>query len=99
MSRMKEYLNELEHDFERLSTTSMEWNAKIWADQVEEGRFAINHSDWSYTYIHWFDNYAAVIAAKNILREMDEDFKVVSDEVSGDWVILTSYTSNVWKGL
>lgn len=99
MSRMKDYLCELEEDFERLTTTSMEWTASTWSEQVKDGRFSIYQDDWKFNYIHWFDNYAAVVAAKGILREIGEDYKVVSDDFTGEWVILTTYTSNVWKGL
>ena len=99
MSKMGDYLLELEEDFEWLSTTGMEWNSALWAEQVEGGRFNITPHDWKYTYIHWFENYASVIAAKAILREIDEEFKVVNDDFSGEWAILTTYQSNAWKGL
>lgn len=99
MSKMGDYLIELEEDFEHLTTTSMEWTSKIWSDQVEDGRFSFDQRDWKYTHVYWFDSYAAVIAAKSILREMGEEFKVSSDDWSGDWAIISTYTSNVWKGL
>ena len=99
MSRMKEYLYELESDFENLTTTSMGWD-KSWLHHVEAGRFPkFNKSDFIATHIYWFDCYAAVVAAKSILREMGEDYKVSMDEVMTDWAIITTYTSNVWKGL
>lgn len=99
MSKMGEYMLELEEDFENLTTTSMEWKASTWSQQVEDGRFNFDQRDWKYTHIYWFDNYAAVIAAKNILRELGEDFKVSSDDWSAEWAIISTYTSNVWKGL
>ena len=99
MSKMADYLIELEEDFERLTTTSMEFTADIWAEQIEDGRFNVNKSDWKFDHIYWFENYAAVVAAKGILREIGEDYKVLSDEFTAEWVIISTYTSNVWKGL
>ena len=99
MSKMGDYLIELEEDFEYLTTTSMEWKAEIWSDQVEDGRFKFDQRDWKYTHIYWFESYVSVIAAKNILKEMGEQFKVSSDDWSTDWAIISTYQSNVWKGL
>lgn len=97
MSKIKDYMFELEQDFEYLSTTSMRWEKKTWLEQVEEGRFQIAESDWQYNYIHWFDNYASVVAAKMILRELDESYAVKADDFSFQWAILTNYESNSWK--
>ena len=99
MSKMGDYLLTLEEDFEYLTSNSMEWTAEIWSDQVEDGRFNFDQRDWNYTNIYWFDNYPAVIAAKNILREMGEEFKVSPDDWSTDWAIITTYKSNCWKGI
>jgi len=99
MSRMKEYLCELEEDFECLTATSMEWNPETWAEQCSQDRFIITSSDWQYTHIYWFENYVSVVAAKGILREMGEEYKVHFDTWTGEWVLLSKYTSNVWKGL
>jgi hypothetical protein len=96
---MGEYLIGIEEDFEYLTTTSMEWKSEVWSDQVEDGRFTFNQKDWQFTNIYWFDNYPAVIAAKSILRELGEDFKVSADDWSSDWAIITTYKSNAWKGL
>lgn len=98
MSKMGDLLIELEEDFERLSSTSMNWNQDLWEDQVNDGRFSILPSDWQFGYIHWFENYASVVAAKGILREIGEDFTVKADDFNGEWAILTNYESNVWKG-
>ena len=99
MSKMGAYLLSIEEDFEYLSSNSMEWKSEIWSDQVEDGRFGFDQRDWNFTYIYWFDNYPAVIAAKAILREMGEEFKVSPDDWSTDWAIITTYQSNCWKGL
>lgn len=99
MSKMSDYLLELEDDFENLSVTSMEWTAEIWAEQAADGRFNITAQDWKYSHIYWFENYVSVIAAKKILREIGEDYKVLADDSTGEWVILSTYTSLVWKGL
>jgi len=97
MSKIKDYMLELEQDFEYLSTTSMRWEKKTWLEQVEEGRFQVAESDWQYCYIHWFDNYASVVAAKMILRELEQSYAVKADDFTGQWAVLTNYESNVWK--
>jgi len=96
---MKEYLAELEEDFERLYENSMAWDFATWAEQAEEGRFKLKATDWKYSHIYWYDNYVSVIAAKAILKEMGEDFKIMPDEYTEDWAIITTYKSNTWKGL
>lgn len=99
MSKMGAYLLELEEDFERLTTTSMQWNKATWNEQCQDGRFTITESDWAFKYIYWFDdNYAAVVQAKTILEELGETFRVVLDDFTGEWTIITTHQSIAWRG-
>ena len=94
---MGAYNLELEEDFEYLSISSMRWEKSTWAKQVEEGRFSISESDWQFSFIHWYENYSSVRAAKMILRELGESYAVKADDFTGQWAVLTSYESKVWK--
>jgi hypothetical protein len=89
-------ISEQEEDFEFLNDTSMQWNAKIWSDQVEEGRF-VGRIDFNHEYIYWFNSYAAVFAAKSILKDFQKDYSVLVDEATGDFAITTNYATHGWR--
>ena len=86
--------SELEQDFDRLSETSMLWQAKDWLKQ--EGRFdgtvAFHHK-----VIYWFERYSDIILAKAILKQMEEDFCVLYDNAIDQWVITSSYATESWR--
>ena len=97
MSKIKDYLLELEEDFEHLTHQSMKWDRRIWEPQAKFGRFNVCEHDWTYSHIYWFESYAEIIAAKLILRQLEEDFSIKTDESTCQWVILTNYESLTWK--
>ena len=85
-----------EIDFERLYETSMEWKATTWLGQAEEGRF-----DGAYTFhhtdIYWFENYASLILARDILIDFKEDFTVMFDTACEQWVMTSTYSASGWE--
>ena len=97
MSKMADYLIELEEDFECLNSTSMQWSKEIWGEQAEDNRFIVAEKDWQFSHIYWYENYTSLMAAKSILRELGEEYKVHFDTWSGEWVLLSTYKSNSWK--
>lgn len=97
MSKIKDYMLELEQDFECLYGHSMGWDKETWADQASQDRFIITEDAWKFSYIYWFENYPALMAAKSILRELNQEYDVQWDLWAGEWVLLTTYQSNSWK--
>jgi hypothetical protein len=87
-------VNELEQDFERLTETSMLWQAKDWLKQ--EGRFdgsvAFHHR-----VIYFFERYVDLMAAKAILKELNEDYSVLYDNALDQWVITSTYATESWR--
>jgi hypothetical protein len=85
---------ELEQDFERLTETSMLWQAKDWLKQ--EGRFdgsvAFHHR-----VIYFFERYVDLMAAKAILKQMDQDYSVLYDNALDQWVITSTYATESWR--
>lgn len=96
MSAMSNLYTEYELDFERLSTTSMQWSGKTWLKQANDGRFegtvAFHHR-----YIYWFEDYAQLIGARYILKEFDEDYSVLYDTAIDQWCMTTTYESIEWR--
>lgn len=97
MSKIKDYLAEIEQDFECLYNNSMAWNKETWAEQASQDRFIVTEDAWKFSYIYWFENYPALMAGKSILREMEQEYDVQWDLWAGEWVLLTTYQSNTWK--
>lgn len=85
-----------ELDFERLTETSMEWRATTWMSQVNEGRFDGVYS-FHHTHVYWFENYASVILARDILIDFEEDFNVMYDTAMNQWTMTTTYKSQSWR--
>jgi len=87
-------VSELEQDFERLTETSMLWQAKDWLKQ--EGRFdgsvAFHHR-----VIYFFERYVDLMAAKAILKELNEDYSVLYDNALDQWVITSTYATESWR--
>lgn len=96
MSTIKELALELDQDFENLSTTSMAWSEKTWAEQVAGGRFE-GAVTFDHGFIYWFDSYAAVVAAKSILKELEADYAVIFDTATMDWAITSNYITIGWR--
>jgi hypothetical protein len=92
-------ISELAQDFERLHETSMEFTQEIWGLQIEDGRFSSPTSMWDFThkYIYWYENYVSLMAARNILKKLDESFKILSDEATGQWCMTSTYQSIEWS--
>ena len=96
MSAMSELYTEMETDFERLSITSMEWSEKTWAEQYDDGRFE-GMSTFDHKFIYWFEDYAYLMSARDILKEFGEDYAVLFDIASDQWALTTPYASIVWR--
>jgi hypothetical protein len=89
-------ISEQEEDFEFLTQTSMKWDASTWSDQVNDGRFT-GRIDFNHGFIYWFDSYAAVIAAKSILKDFEMDYSVLVDETTDEFAISTNYATLSWR--
>lgn len=96
MSATSNLYTEMEIDFERLSNTSMEWSAKTWLKQANEGRFT-GTINFEHCYIYWFDHYANLMAARAILKEFDIDYSVMYDDYSDSWALTSTYQSIEWR--
>jgi hypothetical protein len=96
---MKTMTSELAQDFERLHETSMEFTQEIWGLQIEDGRFNSPTSMWDFNhkYIYWYENYVSLMAARNILKKLDEPYKILSDEATGQWCLTSTYQSTEWS--
>jgi hypothetical protein len=80
-------------DFGYLSHTSMQWfdYARDWELKIAEGRFMPKPSlnwDWAY----WYETYSDLILARTFLPVNEHAYSVVSDEFTGNWMILTDYS-------
>ena len=98
MSKMKELYTDKCIDFERLNETSMEWTLEIWGEQIKQGRFisSVSTFDFNHRYIYWFDNYASLMAARNILEMFGESYAEIFDENLGQWCMTSTYQDIVW---
>lgn len=87
-------ISELEQDFERLTEISMLWVAKDWLKQEDrfDGSVAFHHR-----VIYWFERYADLVAAKAILKELNEDYSVLYDNALDQWVITSTYATESWR--
>lgn len=85
-----------ELDFERLTETSMEWQATTWMEQVADGRFEGSYS-FHHTHIYWVENYASLILARDILIDFEEDFTAMYDTVLDQWTLTTTYKTESWR--
>lgn len=85
-----------EIDFEQLHETSMEWQATTWMEQVGEGRFEGAYT-FHHSHIYWFENYASLILARDILIDFEEDFTAMYDHALDQWVLTTTYKTESWR--
>lgn len=95
MSRMGEYLIELEEHFERLTETSMLFHGSDW--EAQDGRFINGVVNYLHKVAYWFERYSDVFLAQQILEEMGEDFVILFDSVLDQWVITSSYATATWR--
>jgi len=77
-------------DFEELWINSMEWKNNDW--QKQPGRFSPSPI-FSWAYVYWFDNYAALKMAEGFISSLSKNYATHLDQNTGDWVILTNYAS------
>jgi hypothetical protein len=96
MSKMGEIYLEKCIDFERLHETSMEWTQETWLDQTNEQRFTDGKIDFDHRYIYWFENYASLIAARNILDTLGEDYSEIYDTSLDQWCLTSTYQDLSW---
>ena len=91
---MKAVYYDMAQDFENLTETSMQFKGNGW--EAQDGRFE-GKVDYSMRYIYWFDNYANLMAARNILQQFDEELAVLFDDILGQWTIITNYETMSWS--
>jgi hypothetical protein len=96
MGKMKEVYYDKCVDFERLNETSMRWEKDTWGEQVDYGRFT-GQINWDHDYIYWFDNYACLMEARNILQMFGESYAEIFDDNLGQWCMTTTYQDLVWS--
>ena len=77
-------------DFEQLWVNSMEWMNGDWQDQAN--RFEPTPF-FSWHYAYWFGNYSSLKMAEAFINGLGKNYAIHSDEVLGDWVMLTNYAS------
>lgn len=85
----------LDQDFENLYETAMHFRGNDW--QAQDGRFIKNTIDYSYEMIYWFDRFADVLLAKQILTALDEEYTVLFDTICEQWVITSNHVSEAWR--
>lgn len=95
MSAMKEVYSQKCEDFDCLHETSMKWNADTWLDQVNDGRF-MGKITFTHSYIYWFESYVSLMAGRNILEQLGEEYEILTDEASGQWCMTSTFESPVW---
>jgi len=96
MSKMGEIYLDKCMDFQRLHETSMEWNKETWFEQANLDRFIDGRIDFSHRYIYWFENYATVMAARDILALLGEDYSEIFDTATEQWCITSTYQDLAW---
>ena len=98
MSKMGELYLEKCMDFERLHETSMEWTEETWLEQVKQERFTSSCGtfDFSHRYIYWFENYVSLMAARNVLELMGENYSELYDTATEQWCMTSTYQDLAW---
>lgn len=82
-------------DFERLTTTQMEWNSETdWKEQSHRFDETIN---WNHQFIFWCDSYAAVLLATEYLTQQGFDYSISYDYGVRDYCFTTNYSGS-WYG-
>jgi len=94
---MKITLELTKHDFEHLTTTSMQWG-QDWKSKI--GRFEPILQDgklnFMWKYAHWVDTYTDYILASAFLKSIAEPHEAAFDIGTGEVVILTDYAGS-WE--
>ncbi|MFJ1700468.1 hypothetical protein ACIOHC_36355 [Streptomyces sp. NPDC088252] len=93
-----------EHDFQRLTRTSMRWG-RSWA--VQAGRFEHTTKSfdtapsWDWKMAYWVgEDWANVMLVRSFLKAMGADFEVVWDMAENpdmSYLILTDFETESWK--
>lgn len=99
-------------DFERLNVSSCQWaeHEAEWREQqnpedprylprfavLEDGEFVEKEPRYDFKYAYFFQNWSDVIMARSFLTALNMDYQIMSDEGSGDWMIITDYQENFW---
>jgi hypothetical protein len=88
-----------EQDFEALNTSSMAWDSATWNQQVAEGRFSDGEVNWDHTFIYWFDEYPALMFAREILLSLSKSYEQFYDNATESWALTTNYKALCWQGV
>ena len=93
---MSELYTEMELDFERLSITSMKWDEATWGEQYDDDRFE-GQSTFEHRYIYWYDDFAYLMLARDILKEFEMEYAVLFDIATDQYCMTTPYESIEWR--
>jgi hypothetical protein len=76
----------------------MQWDSETWGKQVKQGRFVSNGSapEFNHRYIYWFENYVTLMAARNILDVMGEQYSELFDTATEQWCMTSTYQDLAW---
>jgi len=86
---------EVGQDFDRLVETSMLFHGSDW--EAQEGRFTDGVIDYSHKVVYWFERYADLVLAKSMIKLMGEEFVVLYDSVMEQWILTSTYATEVWR--
>lgn len=84
-----------ESDFELLWITSMEWGLQWFQQQTRFSNKQPIHYDHKWAY--WFKDYPSYLLGRAFLEGIKTDYQELVDEATGDFVLLTNYTSLTWQ--
>lgn len=82
-------------DFQYLWNTSMAWKGLDWEEQADrfEGDQELN---WEFKRIYWLGKeYTAVILTKMFFTSINQDYQILCDENTEEWVVITDYYRQV----
>lgn len=102
-----------EDDFERLSTTSMQWAGQQWEAHAAAGWFEHATAEgepqsnrdwpgWQYKMAYWTgDSWVTVMLMRSYLAGIGQDCEILwdpaTDDAVGEYIILTNYETKRWK--
>jgi hypothetical protein len=84
-----------ETDFELLHITSTAWGVEWILQQTRFNCKTPLHFDHKWAY--WFKDYPSYLLGREFLDGIKTDYQELVDEATGDFVLVTNYTSLTWQ--
>ena len=84
-----------ESDFEMLWDTSMGWGVQWLLQQTRFTSKQPIHYDHKWAY--WFRDYSSYLIARQFLDGIKTDYQELVDQSTGDFMLLSNYTSLTWR--